>query len=165
MGGRDRACPAKRERALVARRRQLNLKSRPAERRVFHRNPSPMGGRDLRDDGQSQSTSARVTVTRLVQTNESLEDPVSILLWDPLSVVVDVEDGGAVVLPKRQGDRAPAVPGCIVGEISEQLRELATVADHSPGRNAARVDLKLRRGAQTPRFLEDQIVEVHRLGL
>jgi hypothetical protein len=124
---------------------------------------SAMERSNLSNDGQPESAAAGISVPRLVETDETVEDVLSLRLVDPCAVIVDAEDNLTVALGQGESDRRARMPDGVVGEVADQPSELLAVAPYPPRRYGAHVDLQLGRASESCGLLEHEVVEVDRL--
>src|SRR5688500_15796746 len=105
-----------------------------ARRAARHRERPAVVDGDLAGDGQAQPGAARVPGPGFVEAGEPVEDRVVVLGRDARPVVLDLEHGLVVALPKADDHGARGVPHGVVDEVRHQPSQLLGGAAHDdPG--------------------------------
>ena len=104
--------------------RQIDLEPGTTEVTVEDPNRTAVERRDLSDDRQSESTPPGIPISRGIESDEPLEDVLSLGRIDPDPVVVDAQDRAPAHLLERETDDAARVSSRVVGEVPDEPLEL-----------------------------------------
>jgi hypothetical protein len=90
-------------------------------------------GDELGDDRKAEPTASLVARTRAVETDEALEDALTVALGDAGAVVVHPQQHGAVPLGQRERHAGPGMPGGVVAEVVQHPPQPGDVPVHAAG--------------------------------
>lgn len=90
-----------------------------------------MAADDQTDYGESESGAAIGPSARIIESDKTLEDPVTIDLGYPWPVVGDFDDDGVEIAIGRKPNLVFCMPFGVVDQIAHRMRQLIGVAPYA----------------------------------
>ncbi len=112
---------------------------------------------DSLDDGEAESCASVVSGAGVVAADDPFHDSVAVLFGDSGTVVINCENGAAVVVFEGDGYLIGCVAGCVVEEVADKARELTWVSLDANWFDTGDVD---RDWIWSGGFGKDDVVEV-----
>ena len=140
--------------------REPHLESGSSEAAVDDVDGASVERRDFSDDRQSEPAPTGIPITGLVEPDEPVEDPVSLLIVDPAPSSSTRSTTSPSRSDRVESDRRVGMPSRIVGQVADQPPELFTVTRDPARRHTCDIDPQIGCASKTLRLLEHEVVEV-----